>query len=100
MLDILAGRKTSAGLSGVVRMNGNPIRPEITSKYVSYVAQARPPQQPRHLPGASPCLSLPCFMRQPLLLYSARLAEPACFIPCAQQLYCLCMATGPKSIEQ
>ena len=42
MLDVLAGRKTSAGMTGAVRMNGNLIRPETTSKYISYVAQARP----------------------------------------------------------
>ena len=39
MLDILAGRKTNQGLSGAVRMNGSLIRPETTSKYISYVSQ-------------------------------------------------------------
>ena len=38
MLDLLAGRKT-IGVTGDVRLNGHLIRPEITSKYISYVAQ-------------------------------------------------------------
>lgn len=38
MLDLLAGRK-NIGMGGAVRLNGHLIRPEITSKYISYVSQ-------------------------------------------------------------
>ena len=39
MMDILAGRKPSASLKGTVQVNGHPINPAITSKYLSYVGQ-------------------------------------------------------------
>ena len=50
MLDLLAGRKTS-GASGEVRLNGHLSRPEIISKYISYVSQVRP-----RLPSAAASL--------------------------------------------
>ena len=39
MLDVLSGRKHGKGVEGRVTLNGQPITPETSNKYISYVGQ-------------------------------------------------------------